>query len=137
VRPGADFTVLAALAMVKPCIEVADRMGVGAEVIDLRSLDRAGLDWDTIGASIAKTNNVLVVEQGTQGTSYGGYIAGEIQHRFFDHLDQPVKRVVGGEGAPTISKALDMAAHAGPDEIASGYRDILADRGEAIPQAAE
>jgi 2-oxoisovalerate dehydrogenase E1 component len=45
--------------------------------------------------------------------------------------------VVGGEGAPTISKALDMAAHAGPDEIAAGYRDILADRGEAIPQAAE
>jgi len=137
VRPGADFTVLAALAMVKPCIEVADRMRVGAEVIDLRSLDRAGLDWDTIGASIAKTNNVLVVEQGTQGTSYGGYIAGEIQHRFFDHLDQPVKRVVGGEGAPTISKALDMAAHAGPDEIAAGYRDILADIGEAVPQAAE
>lgn len=137
VRPGADFTVLSALAMVKPCVEIADEMGIGAEIIDLRSLDRAGLDWDTIGESIMKTNNVMVVEQGTQGTAYGNTIADEIQKRFFDYLDQPVKRLVGGEGAPTISKSLDMAAHVGPDEIRVGYSEILADSGRALPQAAE
>ena len=32
--------------------------------IDLRSLDRASLDWETISASVKKTNNVLIVEQG-------------------------------------------------------------------------
>jgi 2-oxoisovalerate dehydrogenase E1 component len=129
VRPGEDVTVLAALAMVRPCIDVADEMGVSAEVVDLRSLDRAGLDWETIGASIAKTNNVLIVEQGTQGTSYGGTIADEVQRRFFDYLDQPVKRVVGGEAAPTISKVLDHAANADANDIARGYEAVMADAG--------
>ena len=136
-RPGNDMTVLAALAMVRPSIEVADEMGVSAEVIDLRSLDRAGLDWETIGASIAKTNNVLIVEQGTQGTSYGGTIADEIQRRFFDYLDQPVQRVVGGEAAPTISKTLDHAANASPEDIARGYEAVLADSGRPLVRAAE
>jgi 2-oxoisovalerate dehydrogenase E1 component len=137
VRPGNDFTVLAALAMVKPCLEVAAESGYDAEIIDLRSLDRAGLDWDTIGASIAKTNNVLIVEQGTQGTSYGAHIADQIQRRFFDHLDQPIQRVVGGEAAPVISKTLDMAAHAGPAEITAGYARMIANTGRAWPDAAE
>jgi 2-oxoisovalerate dehydrogenase E1 component len=137
VRAGEDLTVLAALAMVWPCVEVADETGVSAEVIDLRSLDRAGLDWETIGASIAKTNTVLVVEQGTRGTSYGAAIADEIQRRFFDHLDQPVKRLVGGEAAPTISRVLDMAAHTGREDIARGYDDVLADSGRSLIRAAE
>ncbi len=137
VRSGEDLTVLSGLAMVWPCVEIADEMGISAEVIDLRSLDRAGIDWDTIGASIAKTNNVLVVEQGTQGTSYGGSLADEIQRRFFDYLDQPVQRVVGGEAAPTISKVLDHAANAGPEDIARGYERVLADAGRPYARAAE
>jgi len=53
-------------------MEVVERLQVDAEIIDLRSLDRAGLDWDTIEASIDKTGNVLIVEQGSIGPSYGG-----------------------------------------------------------------
>ena len=129
--------MLAGLAMVWQCVDIANDMGVSAEVIDLRSLDRAGIDWETIGASIAKTNNVLVVEQGTQGTSYGGSIADEIQRRFFDYLDQPVQRVVGGEAAPTISRVLDHAANAGPEDIVQGYERVLAEAGRPYARAAE
>lgn len=137
VRKGDAFTVLTALAMTAPCISVAEDIGVDAEVIDLRSLDRAGIDWETIGESVRKTNNVLIVEQGTQGTSYGGWMADELQRRLFDYLDQPVQRVVGGEGAPTISKVLDLAAHAGPEDIAAGYRSVMAGRGLPLAEAAE
>ena len=70
------------------------------ELIDLRWLDRASIDWDTIGESIKKTNAVLIVEQGARGTSYGGWLADEIQRRFFDWLDQPIERVTGGEASP-------------------------------------
>ena len=87
--------------------EVGD---VDAEVIDLRWLDRASIDWDTIGASIRKTNRVLIAEQGALGTSYGGWLADEIQRRFFDWLDRPVQRVTGGEASPSISKVLERAA---------------------------
>jgi 2-oxoisovalerate dehydrogenase E1 component len=92
-------------------------LGIDAEVIDLRSLDRAGLDWETIGASIRKTNNVLVVEQGTLGNSYGTLLGDEIQRRYMDWLDQPVKRVHGAEAWPSVSKALETAANAGKEEI--------------------
>jgi len=57
-------------------------------------------------------------------------LADEIQRRFFDWLDQPVKRVTGGEASPSISKVLERAAFAGTEEIITGLRDVLADIGE-------
>ena len=137
IKTGSDFTVLTSLAMVNPCVQMAEHAGVGAEVIDLRTLDRASLDWETIGVSVRKTNNVLIVEQGTQGTSFGGAIADELHRRLFDYLDQPVKRVVGGEAAPTISKVLDLAANASDEDILVGYEDILSDSGRLSRDAAE
>ena len=67
----------------------------------MRWLDRASIDWDTIGESIRKTNAVLIVEEGALGTSYGGWLADEIQRRYFDWLDQPVERVTGGAASPS------------------------------------
>jgi 2-oxoisovalerate dehydrogenase E1 component len=119
-RPGEQVTVLTYLAMTKYVLDAVEDLGtVDAEVVDLRWLDRASIDWDTIGASIRKTNNVLIAEQGAVGTSYGGWLADEIQRRFFDWLDQPVQRVTGGEASPSISKALERAAIAQSAEVAA------------------
>ncbi|WP_417278971.1 alpha-ketoacid dehydrogenase subunit alpha/beta [Celeribacter sp.] len=134
VREGARVTVLTYLAMVEKTREVVERLGVDAEIIDLRSLDRAGLDWETIEASIEKTGNVLIVEQGSSGTSYGGWLADEIQRRCFDFLDQPIKRVHGAEASPSISKVLEAAACARPQDIEAGLREVMADQG--LPLAA-
>ncbi len=98
---------------------------VDAEVVDLRWLDRASVDWETIGASIRKTNNVLIAEQGAVGTSYGGWLADEIQRRFFDWLDQPVQRVTGGEASPSISKVLERAAIAQSAEVAAALTAMV------------
>ncbi len=137
VRPGTRMTVLTYLAMVSKTIEVVERLGIDAEVIDLRSLDRAGLDWDTIEASVRKTNNVLIVEQGSVGTAYGPMLASEVQRRLFDWLDQPVQQVCGGEASPSISKVLETAACAGAGEIEEGLRRVMADQGRPLPLAAE
>ena len=51
-RNGSKVTVLTYLSMVSRALKAAEETGVDAEVIDLRTLDRASLDWDTIGASI-------------------------------------------------------------------------------------
>jgi 2-oxoisovalerate dehydrogenase E1 component len=53
----------------------------------------------------------------------------EIQRRFFDYLDQPVKRIHGGESSPSVSKVLERAALVGLEEIQAGYAEILADQG--------
>jgi 2-oxoisovalerate dehydrogenase E1 component len=128
-RTGQRMTVLTYLAMVQPVLEAVERLGIDADVIDLRSLDRAGIDWETIEHSIDKTGNVLIVEQGSIGTSYGGWLAAEIQSRCFDMLDQPVQRVHGAEASPSISKVLEAAACAGPAEIEAGLRTVMADQG--------
>jgi 2-oxoisovalerate dehydrogenase E1 component len=124
-RPGAEVTVLSYLAMTGYVLEAVTSVGtVDAEVIDLRWLDRGSVDWDTIGASIRKTNRVLIAEQGALGTSYGGWLADEIQRRFFDWLDHPVQRVTGGEASPTISKVLERAAIARTEEVADALIEI-------------
>ncbi|MDG2496825.1 MAG: thiamine pyrophosphate-dependent enzyme, partial [Aquiluna sp.] len=95
VREGNDATVISYLNMVNISAEALEQTGIDADLIDLRFLDRASIDWDAIEASIKKTNSVVIVEEGVQGTSYGGWLSDEIQRRFFDYLDQPVQRVHG------------------------------------------
>jgi 2-oxoisovalerate dehydrogenase E1 component len=119
-------TVLTYLSMVSHAAEAIEQTGIDAELIDLRFLDRASLDWETIGESVRKTNAVLIVEQGGLGTSYGGWLADEIQRRFFDWLDQPVQRVTGGEAAPSISKVLERAAIAQTSDVVSGLERVRA-----------
>jgi 2-oxoisovalerate dehydrogenase E1 component len=125
-RTGSDVTVLTYLSMVRHSLEAVEETGIDAEVIDLRWLDRASLDWQTIGESIRKTNNVLIVEQGARGTSFGGWLADDLQRRFFDWLDQPVQRVTGGEASPSISKVLERAAIARTEEVAAGLQQVRA-----------
>jgi 2-oxoisovalerate dehydrogenase E1 component len=130
-REGDDLTVISYLSMVGHCLEALDQVdGLGADLIDLRWLDRASLDWDTIEASVKKTNRVLIVEQGAIGTSYGGWLADEIQRRLFDWLDAPVERVTGAVASPSISQALERAAIAKTDEVAAKLRELAIEIGK-------
>ena len=125
-RSGNDATVLSYLSTVAHALAAIEETGIDAELIDLRFLDRASLDWDAVGASIRKTNAVLIVEEGALGTSYGGWLADEIQRRFFDWLDQPVQRVTGGEASPSISRVLERAAIARTEEVVAGLERVRA-----------
>jgi len=127
-REGEDLTVISYLSMVGHCIEALDQVpGVSADLIDLRWLDRASLDWQAIEASVRKTSRVLIVEQGAVGTSYGGWLADEIQRRLFDWLDAPIERVTGGEASPSISRVLERAAIAKTGEVLAQLRAIAAE----------
>ena len=128
-RPGTELTVLSYLSMVHRSSEAIEQSGVDAELIDLRWLDRASFDWETVAESVRKTNAVVIVEQGARGTSYGSWLADELQRRLFDWLDLPVSRVTGGEASPSISKVLERAAIAGTEEIAAGLVQARSERG--------
>lgn len=124
-RPGKDVTVLSYLNMVELSIDVADEHPrLDAEVIDLRWLDRASIDWDTLEESIRRTNSVLIVEQGPPGTSYGAWLADEIHRRLFDYLDSPIERVTGQEASPSISQVLEAAANANRDDVWAGFDTV-------------
>ncbi len=125
-REGADVTVISYLSMVGHAREAIELTGIDAELIDLRWLDRASIDWETLGQSIRKTGAVLIVEQGARGTSYGAWLADEIQRRWFDWLDQPVARVTGQESSPSISRILERAAIARTEEVVTALEAVRA-----------
>ncbi len=128
-REGDEATVISYLSMVRHCLEAIDETGLEADLIDLRWLDRASIDWSTIEASVRRTNAVVIVEQGARGTSYGAWLADEIQRRLFDWLDQPVHRVTGGEASPSISKVLERAAIARTEEVVAALEQVRAGMG--------
>lgn len=125
-RPGTHLTVLTYLSMVDTCLRAAETLhaetGLDVEVVDLRWLDRHSLDWETVSSSIRRTSNVVLVEQGSSSTSYGAWLADEVQRRLFDWLDQPVQRVTGGLASPSISQVLEAAALAQEADVVTGLR---------------
>lgn len=110
VRPGNACTVLTASRMVAASLEAADEAGVDAEIIDLRSLDPTGLDWEAIEGSVRKTGRVLIAEQVSRGLSIGARLTQEIQDRLFDYLDFEILHVTGSLAAPVVSAPLNRAA---------------------------
>ena len=82
VRPGRHVTVVAYSAAVVDALEAARLLaadGIEAEVVDLRTLDAAGTDYATIGASLARTGCMIVVEHAPSCGSLGPRIAAECQ----------------------------------------------------------
>jgi 2-oxoisovalerate dehydrogenase E1 component len=124
-RSGSQATILTYLSMVAHSLQAVADLDADVEVVDLRWLDRASIDWETIERSVRKTSRVIVVEQGAQGTSYGAWLADEVHRRLFDWLDGPVERVTGGEASPSISKVLERAAYAGREEIVAAIEKLL------------
>lgn len=124
-RKGDEATILTYLSMVQRSLDAVENLGRDVEVVDLRWLDRGSIDWETIEASIKKTNRVVIVEQGSLGTSYGGWLADEINRRYFDWLDAPVERVVGAESSPSISRVLEAAALADMSTIEGKLTELL------------
>jgi 2-oxoisovalerate dehydrogenase E1 component len=125
VRPGTRVTVLTYLTGVRQSLQAAEALaeeGIEAEVIDLRTLDYTGMDWQTIGDSVRKTGSVLVVEQAPRSLTLGGRIADEIQMRFFDYLDCPVGHVSGVDVPLPVSKKLEEAALPSLEQVQAQIR---------------
>ena len=127
-RQGRDATILTYGPMVDICCEVADSTGLDAEVIDLRTLDPLGLDWDTIETSLRKTNALLMVEQTTRGTSIGSRIVNDAQRRLFNLLDYEILHVTGTESSAVVSKVLEEAAFARASDVEAALRQVIGDR---------
>ena len=99
VHPGTDLTVITYGAVVPRALQAAQKLerehGVKVELIDLRSLNP--FDWETIAASVGKTNRALVAYEDTLSWGYGAEIAARLADQLFDHLDAPVRRVAAAD----------------------------------------
>ncbi|ORZ29386.1 Thiamin diphosphate-binding protein [Catenaria anguillulae PL171] len=112
-REGSDVTLVAHSRAVSFALdaaqELADKHGVQAEVINLRSI--RPLDMDTIIQSIKKTNRLVSVEGGWPMFGVGSEIAAQImESEAFDHLDAPMARVTGADIPMPYAKNLEAAS---------------------------
>ena len=105
--------------------DTVDETGIDAEIIDLRTLDPLGMDWEMIGASIRRTNRLTIVEETTRGTSIGAHIVKRVQELFFEWLDHEIIHVTGTHSSPMVSKALEQAALAGKAQVVRGLREVI------------
>jgi 2-oxoisovalerate dehydrogenase E1 component len=128
VREGRDVTVIAYGAVVQRAVvaakEVQDASGVGAEVIDLRSL--SPVDWETIAASVRKTNRALVAHEDSLSWGYGAELAARIGNDLFAWLDAPVRRVASLD--TFVAYAPDVEDHTLPQaaDVAAAIRELAA-----------
>jgi 2-oxoisovalerate dehydrogenase E1 component beta subunit len=100
VREGTDATLITYGPSVRTCLETAaaaESEGQSLEVVDLRAL--SPIDWDTVFASVRKTQHVVVVAEAPVFASLAGEIAARISERCFYSLEAPVLRV-GGFSTP-------------------------------------
>jgi 2-oxoisovalerate dehydrogenase E1 component beta subunit len=96
VRPGAEATILTYGPSVKTCLEAAaaaETESRDLEVVDLRSL--SPIDWDTVIASVTKTQHAIVVCEAPGYASLSSEIAARVSERCFYSLEAPVLRVTG------------------------------------------
>jgi pyruvate dehydrogenase E1 component beta subunit len=96
--PGDDVTIVSFSLQMdnasKATVELK-KIGINAELIDLRTV--RPIDFETIIASVKKTNRLVTVESGWKFASIGASIAAVVSQEAFDYLDAPVLNVNGTE----------------------------------------
>jgi len=110
-REGKDVTIVSYSIGVGLSLEAADLLaaeGIDAEVIDLRTL--RPLDKETVLASLAKTNRIVVAEEGWPTCSIASEIAAIAMEDGFDNLDAPVLRVCNEDVPLPYAANLEKAA---------------------------
>ena len=125
-REGTDVTIVSYSIGVGLALEAAEKLageGISAEVIDLRTI--RPLDKATVLTSLAKTNRLIVAEEGWPTCSVGSEIIAICMEDGFDDLDAPVMRVTNEDVPMPYAANLEKATLVNVDKIAAGVRKVL------------
>ena len=111
VREGRDVTIVAYSIAVGMALQAAEELageGIEAEVIDLRTL--RPLDRQAILESLAKTNRLIIAEEGWPTCSIASEVMAICMEQGFDNLDAPVLRVTDEDVPLPYAANLEKAA---------------------------
>ena len=96
--------------------------GISAEVVNLRTL--RPIDYDTVLASVMKTNRCVTVEEGFPVGSIGDHLASTIMQRAFDYLDAPVITCTGKDVPMPYAANLEKLALITTAEVIAAVKSV-------------
>ena len=124
-REGTDVTIVSFGIGMTYALEAADQLagdGISAEVIDLRTL--RPLDYDTVLASVMKTNRCVTVEEGFPVGAIGNHLSAVIMQRAFDYLDAPVINCTGKDVPMPYAANLEKLALVTTAEVVAAVKSV-------------
>ena len=124
-REGTDVTIVSFGIGMTYALEAADKLaedGISAEVIDLRTL--RPLDYDTVIASVKKTNRCITVEEGFPVCSIGNHLSAYIMTHAFDYLDAPVLNCTGKDVPMPYAANLEKHALLTTAEVIAAVKSV-------------
>ncbi|MDE2405505.1 MAG: pyruvate dehydrogenase complex E1 component subunit beta [Sphingomonadales bacterium] len=125
VREGKDVTIVSYSIGVGLALEAAETLageGIDAEVLDLRTL--RPLDKAAVLASLAKTNRLVVAEEGWPVCGIASEIISICMEDGFDLLDAPVLRVCDEDVPLPYAANLEKAALIDANRIVTAVRKV-------------
>ncbi len=124
-REGTDVTIVSFGIGMTYALEAADKLaeeGISAEVIDLRTL--RPLDYETLIASVKKTNRCVTVEEGFPVASIGNHLSAYIMTHAFDYLDAPVINCTGKDVPMPYAANLEKLALVTTAEVVDAVKSV-------------
>jgi pyruvate dehydrogenase E1 component beta subunit len=124
-RDGTDVTIVSFGIGLTYSLQAADALakdGISAEVINLRTL--RPIDYDTVLASVQKTNRCVTVEEGFPVGSIGDHLASTIMQRAFDYLDAPVITCTGKDVPMPYAANLEKLALITTAEVIAAVKSV-------------
>ena len=123
VREGDQCTIITYGLGVQWAEQACDELKVSCDIIDLRTLNP--IDYETIEASIKKTNKALILHEDVMQGGLGGELSGYISNHLFEYLDGPVKRVSSLNTPVPFNKQLEAIFMAN-NRLSSTLADLIA-----------
>ena len=124
-REGKDVTLVSfgiGCAHALAAADILAKEGIDAEVVNLRTL--RPIDYDTVLASVMKTNRCVTVEEGFPVGSIGDHIASTIMQKAFDYLDAPVITCTGKDVPMPYAANLEKFALITPAEVVTAVKSV-------------
>ncbi|PIV75092.1 MAG: pyruvate dehydrogenase complex E1 component subunit beta [Rhodobacteraceae bacterium CG17_big_fil_post_rev_8_21_14_2_50_65_11] len=124
-RQGSDVTLVSFGIGMTYAMEAAEKLaedGVSAEVVDLRTL--RPIDYDTVIASVMKTNRCVTIEEGWPVASIGNHLSATIMTRAFDYLDAPVVNCTGKDVPMPYAANLEKHALTSVPEVLEAVKQV-------------
>ncbi len=126
-RKGKDVTVVATSYMVYEAIKASESLeneGIGAEVIDLRSLKP--LDENLLFNSVRKTGRLVVVDGGWKTCGVAAEISARVaENDAFKSLKAPIIRVTLPDTPAPASSVLEKIYYPRAEKIMTAVREVL------------